>query len=213
VNVSIYFDIFACVLVELIKEKRSQFFMNCAVYDKVAERYCSHCRKDSNLALPTERIFKVPNVDEVIEEGKKAPKKFRDMKVKSLGYTLKTEMYTASGWPSVSGDALKVLAGNISSDFDFTDEIYNLDDDHDDDDEHGNLSQNHIEVSKVDNSAYGTAFSAFPTEKEGREACHAIAALCEVSSINSLISNFILPLQVCIFKCFWSISLWLSCSL
>ncbi|GAU12408.1 hypothetical protein TSUD_253600 [Trifolium subterraneum] len=148
-------------------------------------------RKDSNLALPMERIFKIPNVEEVIEEGKKAPKKFRDMKVKSLGYTLKTEMYTASGWPSVSGDALKVLAGNISSDYDFTDDIYNIDPD----DEDGNPSQSYFEVSKVDNSAYGTAFAAFPTEKEGREACHAIAALCEVSSINSLISNFILPLQ------------------
>ncbi|XP_058760301.1 DNA polymerase I A, chloroplastic/mitochondrial-like isoform X1 [Vicia villosa] len=148
-------------------------------------------RKNSALSLPTERIFKVPNVDGVIEEGKKAPKKFCDMKVKSLGYNLKTEMYTASGWPSISGDALKVLAGNISSDFDFTDEVYNLDLD----DEHGNPSQNHIEVPKGDNSAYGTAFAAFPTEKEGREACHAIASLCEVSSIKSLISNFILPLQ------------------
>lgn len=128
----------------------------------------------------------------MIEEGKKAPKKFRDMTVKSLGYNLKTEMYTASGWPSISGDALKVLAGNISSDFDFTDEVYNLDLD----DEHGNPSENHFEVPKGDNSAYGTAFAAFPTEKEGREACHAIASLCEVSSIKSLISNFILPLQV-----------------
>ncbi|CAL5190601.1 unnamed protein product [Lathyrus oleraceus] len=148
-------------------------------------------RKNSALSLPTERIFKIPNVDGVIEEGKKAPKKFRDMTVKSLGYNLKTEMYTASGWPSISGDALKVLAGNISSDFDFTDEVYNLDLD----DEHGNPSQNHIEVPKGDNSAYGTAFAAFPTEREGREACHAIASLCEVSSIKSLISNFILPLQ------------------
>ncbi|CAI8586837.1 unnamed protein product [Vicia faba] len=148
-------------------------------------------RKNSALSLPTERIFKVPNVDGVIEEGKKAPKKFRNMKVKSLGYNLKTEMYTASGWPSISGDALKVLAGKISSDFDFTDEVYNLDLD----DEHGNPSQNHIEVPKGDNSAYGTAFAAFPTVKEGREACHAIASLCEVSSIKSLISNFILPLQ------------------
>ncbi|CAI8614691.1 unnamed protein product [Vicia faba] len=54
--------------------------------------------KNSALSFPTERIFKIPNVDGVIEEGKKAPKKFRDM---------------------------KVLAGNISSDFDFTDERKN----------------------------------------------------------------------------------------
>lgn len=128
----------------------------------------------------------------MIEEGKKAPKKFRDIELKSLGYKLETDMYTASGWPSVSGDALKALAGNISAEFDFFDEASNLDLDGED----GNPSQNHIAVAKFDKSAYGTAFAAFPTEKEGRDACHAIAALCEVSSINSLISNFILPLQV-----------------
>lgn len=129
----------------------------------------------------------------MIEEGKKAPKKFRDITLKSVGYNLETDMYTASGWPSVSGDALKVLAGSISSEYDFTDEAYNFDLDDDGD---GNTSQSHITVSKFDKSGYGTAFAAFPTENEGREACHAIAALCQ-SSINSLISNFILPLQVC----------------
>ncbi|XP_014504885.1 DNA polymerase I A, chloroplastic/mitochondrial [Vigna radiata var. radiata] len=147
-------------------------------------------RKDSNLALPTERIFKIPNVDNVIEEGKKAPKKFRDIKVTSLGYNLKTEMYTATGWPSVSGDALKAMAGKISADYDFFDEDCNLELGED-----GNTSQNQVAPLKIDSSAYGTAYAAFPTEEEGREACHAIAALCQVCSINSLISNFILPLQ------------------
>jgi len=144
------------------------------------------------LALPTERIFKIPNVDNVIEEGKKAPKKFRDIKVTSLGYNLETEMYTATGWPSVSGDALKAMAGKISADYDFFDEDCNLDLG----DEDGNPSQSQVVPVKIDSSAYGTAFAAFPTEEEGREACHAIAALCQVCSINSLISNFILPLQV-----------------
>ncbi|TKY57262.1 DNA polymerase I A [Spatholobus suberectus] len=148
-------------------------------------------RKDFSLALPTERIFKIPNVDNVIEEGKKAPKKFRDIKLTSLGYNLETELYTATGWPSVSGDALKALAGNISAEYDFFDEACNLDLD----DEDGNLSQSQVAPVKIDKSAYGTAFATFPTEEEGREACHAIAALCEVCSINSLISNFILPLQ------------------
>ncbi|RVX04013.1 hypothetical protein CK203_021741 [Vitis vinifera] len=31
-------------------------------------------------------------------------------------------MCTASGWPSVSGDALKTLAGKVSADFDFIDD-------------------------------------------------------------------------------------------
>ncbi|KHN38292.1 DNA polymerase I [Glycine soja] len=149
-------------------------------------------RKDSSQTLPTERIFKIPNVDNVIEEGKKAPKKFRDIKLTSLGYNLETEMYTATGWPSVSGDALKALAGSISADYDFFDEDCNLDDL---DDEDENPSQSQVASVKIDKSAYGTAYAAFPTEEEGREACHAIAALCQVCSINSLISNFILPLQ------------------
>ncbi|KAK7387061.1 hypothetical protein VNO78_27551 [Psophocarpus tetragonolobus] len=148
-------------------------------------------RKNPDEPIPTERIFKIPNVDKVIEEGKKAPKKFRDIKLNSIGYHLNVEMYTPSGWPSVSGDALKVLAGKVSAEYDFNDEACNVDLDVED----GNPSQNEVLPAEIDNSAYGTAFSCFPTEDEGREACHAIAALCEVCSIDSLISNFILPLQ------------------
>ncbi|XP_019435403.1 PREDICTED: DNA polymerase I A, chloroplastic/mitochondrial-like [Lupinus angustifolius] len=148
-------------------------------------------RKDPNLALPNERIFKIPNVDKVIEEGKKVPKKFRDMTLKSIGYYLETETYTESGWPSVSGGALKTLAGNISAEYDIIDEACNSDLE----DQDGQPSESQIAPAEIDNSAYGTAFAAFPTEEEGREACHAIAALCEICSINSLISNFILPLQ------------------
>ncbi|RDX63967.1 DNA polymerase I B, chloroplastic/mitochondrial [Mucuna pruriens] len=147
-------------------------------------------RKNPDEAIPTERIFKIPNVDKVIEKGKKAPTKFRDVKLNSIGYNLNAEMYTPSGWPSVSGDALKVLSGKVSAEYDFI-EACNVDLD----DEDGNPSESEVLPAEIDKSAYGTAFSAFPTEEEGREACHAIAALCEVCSIDSLISNFILPLQ------------------
>lgn len=47
-----------------------------------------------------------------------------------------------------------------------------------------------------DLSIYGKAYSAFGGGQEGKEACMALAALCEVASINTLISNFIEPLQV-----------------
>lgn len=127
----------------------------------------------------------------MIAEGKKAPTKFCDIKLNSIGYNLNVEMYTPSGWPSVSGDALKVLAGKVSAEYDFNEAC-----DVDLDVEDGNPSQSEVLPKEIDKSAYGTAFSCFPTEEEGREACHAIAALCEVCSINSLISNFILPLQV-----------------
>ncbi|XP_057430438.1 DNA polymerase I A, chloroplastic/mitochondrial-like isoform X3 [Lotus japonicus] len=146
--------------------------------------------KNHDEAIPTERIFRIPNVDKVIEEGKKAPTKFRDLKLHSIGCNLRTEMYTASGWPSVSGDALKALAGKVSAEYDFN-EACNFDLD----DEDGNPSQFEVEPVEIDQSAYGTAFAAFPTEEEGREACHALAALRDVCSIDSLISNFILPLQ------------------
>ena len=139
----------------------------------------------------------------MIEEGKKAPTKFRKIKLRSLGVNIKTELYTASGWPSVSGDALKTLAGKISADFVFTDELHQSDSDNDaenfDDTISDELPQTNGRVaSKVpsDTSAYGTAFAAFGGGSKGVEACHAIFALCEVCSIDSLISNFILPLQV-----------------
>ncbi|XP_054797248.1 DNA polymerase I B, chloroplastic/mitochondrial isoform X2 [Prosopis cineraria] len=147
--------------------------------------------KDHSVALPIERTFKVPNADNIIKEGQRARSKFRDIKLHSIGCQLQTEMYTETGWPSVSGGALKALAGNVSAEYDFIDEACNVDCD----DEYENSSQNEVIHVEKDNKAYGTAFSAFSTVHEGREACHAIAALCEVCSIDSLISNFILPLQ------------------
>ncbi|XP_038973141.1 DNA polymerase I A, chloroplastic-like [Phoenix dactylifera] len=139
-------------------------------------------RKDQNETLPLSKTFKVPNTENVIEEGKKSPSKYRTIKLDSLGVQMPTEMYTASGWPSVCGDALKIFAGKVS-----TDEIYLID-------EYENQSDSTSSDGK-DTSFYGSAYEAFNGGKEGREACHAIAALCEVCSIDSLISNFILPLQ------------------
>lgn len=160
-------------------------------------------KKDPNETLGEVKIFKVPNVDNVIEEGKKVPTKYRNIELKNLGFKIETEIYTAKGWPSVSGNALKVLAGKVSADqyvwIDDTSELQA-------DDCYETLSnsavdeseETEIPTSSVENaetSAYGTAYQAFGGGKEGRDACHAIAALCEVCSIDSLISNFILPLQ------------------
>ncbi|KAL4619143.1 hypothetical protein ACB092_06G058600 [Castanea dentata] len=144
--------------------------------------------------LPIERIFKVPNVDKVIEDGKKSPAKYRNISLsRILTEPLPTDIFTASGWPSVSGDALKTLAGRVSAEYDFVN-------DEQPDDNIESASENEVseeQKSTVDEekSAYGIAFQAFEKEEDGREACHAISALCEVCSIDSLISNFILPLQ------------------
>ncbi|XP_057951031.1 DNA polymerase I A, chloroplastic/mitochondrial isoform X2 [Malania oleifera] len=158
-------------------------------------------RKDPNQSIPVERSFKVPNVDKVIEEGKKLPTKFRNITLRTIVNDMQCEMYTASGWPSVSGDVLKTLAGRVAADFDFTDEVHDLQSEEnvgnsfetsDGDVSWDNGFKNN---QNIDISAYGTAYAAFGGGQEGREACHAIAALCQMCSIDSLISNFILPLQ------------------
>ncbi|KAJ0585910.1 putative DNA-directed DNA polymerase [Helianthus annuus] len=148
--------------------------------------------KDPSQTLPLEKEFKVPNVDNIIEEGKKIATKFRKIKLNAICSGLQPETYTASGWPSVSGKALKTLAGKVSMDYDFIDnELDEKDDDVDDDEVVAEAKTKPV----ANNSDYGTAYVAFGGGSEGHEACHAIAALCEVCSIDSLISNFILPLQ------------------
>ncbi|XP_024033138.1 DNA polymerase I A, chloroplastic/mitochondrial isoform X2 [Citrus clementina] len=138
--------------------------------------------KDDSESLPTERIFKVPNTEGVIAEGKKTPSKFRNITLRSIGVDLPTEIYTATGWPSVGGDALKTLARNISAEYDCVDGAHDLDDS-------GCTEETEYKGAVASNN------KIFATEQEAREACDAISALCEVCSIDSLISNFILPLQ------------------
>jgi DNA polymerase-1 len=136
--------------------------------------------------LPKSKAIKVPNDETAVAEGKKIPK-YRTIELFSIVEDLQTEILTASGWPSVSGDALRNLAGKVPSDL-----VYTTDDVNDDEcGSDSEISDRDLE----DTSSYGTAYEAFGGGKKGKEACHAIAALCEICSIDSLISNFILPLQ------------------
>ncbi|KAJ3669547.1 hypothetical protein LUZ60_011497 [Juncus effusus] len=139
--------------------------------------------KDPEETLPRSRTFKIPNTDKLIENGKKAPAKFRNITLNNLVENMQPESYTASGWPSVSGSALKSLAGKIPTEL-----IYTNGEDEEEEEDCG------FEGDSID-KMYGNAYRAFGGGKKGRDACHAIAALCEVCSIDSLISNFILPLQ------------------
>lgn len=59
-------------------------------------------------------------------------------------------------------------------------------------DGHNHLPQ---DAPKDDVSKYGTAYAAFGGGVQGKAACHAIAALIEVSAISTLLSGFIQPLQ------------------
>ncbi|XP_031403641.1 DNA polymerase I B, chloroplastic/mitochondrial-like [Punica granatum] len=155
--------------------------------------------KDPNEALPEEKTFKITNDDGFIEEGKKKASKYRNITLRSIGVKFPTEMYTATGWPSVSGPALKTLAGKVSAEYDLIDEASEVEQLEESNEEIISESKMEGVVSKkVDISQYGTAYGAFLGDEEaGKAACHAIAALCEVCSIDSLISNFILPLQGC----------------
>lgn len=109
-------------------------------------------------------------------------------------------MYTASGWPSVSGDALKALAGKISANFEIMSEADdNVEEVSASSSDGLSVANNEAPCTEPEASGYGTAYKAFGGGKEGIEACHAIASLCENCSIDSLISNFILPLQVIYF--------------
>ncbi|KAJ6293241.1 hypothetical protein OIU78_025265 [Salix suchowensis] len=147
--------------------------------------------KDPLITLPEVKTFKVPNIDKVIEEGKKTPTKYRNIKLCSIGVDLPVETYTASGWPSVSGDALKTLARKISSEYVVNDAAGSqLDDVVFDDSE--TMTDEVLESKEL--SVVGN-LRRFQTPEEGIEACHAISSLCELCSIDSLISNFILPLQ------------------
>ncbi|XP_043689413.1 DNA polymerase I A, chloroplastic/mitochondrial [Telopea speciosissima] len=160
--------------------------------------------KDPNKSLPESRNFKMLNVDNVIEEGKKVATKYRNITLHNIVNGMHSEIYTATGWPAVSVDALKVLAGKVSAEYDLSDDVYEPKPDGNDE-FHPEQVVNEIEEKQatsvseenIDISIYGTAYAAFGEGKEGRAACHAIASLCEVCSIDSLITNFIRPLQGC----------------
>ncbi|CAO2189586.1 unnamed protein product [Urochloa humidicola] len=144
-------------------------------------------RHKSGETWPHSKTFKVPNEESTDAEGKKTSK-YCTIKLCSIVEDLKIDMFTPSGWPSVSGDALRSLAGKIP-----TEHIYTVADNEGGDEDTSGSEDAGQEIDE--NSSYGTAYEAFGGGKKGKEACHAIAALCEICSIDSLISNFILPLQ------------------
>lgn len=157
-------------------------------------------RNDPGKRLEMERTFTTPNTENIIEEGRKVPKKTRPFTLRGVGVDIPVESYTNAGWPAVGGDALKALAGKVSIDYDMLAEEEPSEDVFmDEASGEGSAVLTSTGVmggSEEDLSVYGHAFHAFGGGKAGKEACMALAALCEVASINTLISNFIQPLQV-----------------
>jgi DNA polymerase-1 len=125
--------------------------------------------------------------------------KYRTIEISGIGVELPVETLTSSGLPAVSIQALKNLAGKVSVNCDEIEE--------EEDFIPGGFdavltSAGVEDVIKTDKqsdedlSVYGKAYQAFNGGQEGKEACKAIAALCEISAIDTLISSFIQPLQV-----------------
>ena len=108
-----------------------------------------------------ERVFKVENIEGIVEEGKKKPLKHRNMVVRGLG--LKPVKHTKAGWPAVSSEVLREPAGK--------------------------------DPANPVSPQYGTAYESLGGGEPGREACMAIDSLCAMNSIDTMVNNFIKPLQ------------------
>jgi len=114
-------------------------------------------------------------------EGK-APKK--TMKLALHGITKKpiqVMTYTATGLPAVSSVVLRALAGKPGAARSIMDNWDELPDEE--------------KTEEKLKKQCGTAFDAFGGGKDGVEACAAIDALNDVAAIDTLLSNFIIPLQ------------------
>lgn len=61
------------------------------------------------MSKPESKSFKVPNTENIVEKGKKAPLKNQTIILHKICEGLQTDIYTASGLPSVSVDALKSI--------------------------------------------------------------------------------------------------------
>ncbi|KAL2632819.1 hypothetical protein R1flu_004298 [Riccia fluitans] len=156
-------------------------------------------KKDPGKCLEFERVFNTPNTDGYIEEGRKTPKKTRPFTLRGLEVDIPVETFTSAGWPAVGGPSLKALAGKVAIDYTAMDEEEEYGEEFVPDDSGDGsavLTSSGVKGgSEEDLSVYGKAYEAFGGGQAGKEACIAFAALCEVASINTLISNFIQPLQ------------------
>ena len=115
----------------------------------------------TNDPMPSERVFKVLNIEGVVEEGKTKPLKNCDLVIHGLG--LNPVKHTKAGWPAVSAEVLRELAGK--------------------------------NPTNVAEPQYGTAYKALGGGAYGREACIALDSLCAMNSIDTMVANFIKPLQ------------------
>ncbi|KAK9839857.1 hypothetical protein WJX81_006741 [Elliptochloris bilobata] len=182
-------------------------------------------RKPDAGNLEMERVFKVPNDSGVIEEGRKLPKKQVGITLwgawgRGVPCPLVPDVYTPSGWPAVSTPVLRALAGKpgaakkalaeldganlavpegevpveemmadpavaaLAAAGDGGDALATL-----------SADANPADLADWPKKGYGHLYAAFGGGRAGLEACAAVDALCEVGAIDTLLSNFMRPLQ------------------
>lgn len=148
--------------------------------------------KDAQPIVPLHRDFKILNPEwEAWDTGGrvgKAPKKQKTISLHGVvPNALEPTSRTASNLPSVSSLTLRALVGKPGT----AAELLKLWD-------AAQFEGNAVAVGQVEADAgkqCGTIFSAFGGGREGLEAAQAIDALCEASTVDTLLTNFILPLQ------------------
>jgi DNA polymerase-1 len=141
-----------------------------------------------------EREFKVPN-DEWVRwdaagrEGK-APKKQRTITLRGIvSPALKPTVLTSSGLPSTSATAMRGLVGKPGTAADLLKQW-------DAAVASGADAKALAAIAKTARDRLGEVYTAFGGQRAGIEAGSAIDSLCDASAVETLLTNFILPLQV-----------------
>lgn len=181
-------------------------------------------RNKDKPGVPLSRTFKVPNMLPA-EEGKKAKKNMditiHNVWSADFPTKLVPEIYTPAGLPGCSTQVLKSMAGKpgrarkalskLSRDRKIDEEgIESVRMDFDetwstDDAEISRLQQGMNLAKKEEpqevleeiakEQGFGRLFSLFGNREEGLKACAAVDSLIDASAIDTLLSNFIVPLQ------------------
>ena len=145
--------------------------------------------------VPLEREFKVPNDewerwDAAGREGK-APKKQRTITLRGIvSPPLKPTVLTTSGLPSTSANAMRGLVGKAGTAADLLKQW--------DASQASGADAKALEaIAKTARDRLGEVYTAFGGQRAGIEAGAAIDSLCDASAVETLLTNFILPLQVC----------------
>lgn len=144
--------------------------------------------------MPLEREFKVPSDewerwDAAGREGK-APRKQRTITLRGIvSPPLKATVLTTSGLPSTSATAMRGLVGKPGTAADLLKQW--------DAALASGADAAALEViAKSARDRLGEVYTAFGGQRAGIEAGAAIDALCDASAVETLLTNFILPLQV-----------------